>query len=104
MKAKVLLTGRPGCGKTILIKRVVKEFALPAGGFYTEEIRERGRIIPVADSKFLRVRTRTAKLLRDEFCRRSVSRIQLRPGLCRSDQWARWFTRGVRLAQGNFAR
>jgi len=39
---KILLTGRPGCGKTTLIKRVVKEVALPAGGFYTEEIRERG--------------------------------------------------------------
>ncbi len=39
---KILLTGRPGCGKTTLIKRVVREVALPAGGFYTEEIRERG--------------------------------------------------------------
>jgi len=39
---KILLTGRPGCGKTTLIQRVVKEMALPAGGFYTEEIRERG--------------------------------------------------------------
>jgi nucleoside-triphosphatase len=43
MKPKVLLTGRPGCGKTTLIKRVINELALPAGGFYTEEIRERGR-------------------------------------------------------------
>ena len=42
MKAKVLLTGRPGCGKTTLIKRVVNELALSAGGFYTEEIRQRG--------------------------------------------------------------
>jgi nucleoside-triphosphatase len=40
---KILLTGRPGCGKTTLIKRVVTELALPAGGFYTEEIRERGQ-------------------------------------------------------------
>jgi nucleoside-triphosphatase len=39
---KVLLTGRPGCGKTTLIKRVVDKLAPPAGGFYTEEIRERG--------------------------------------------------------------
>jgi len=39
---KILLTGRPDCGKTTLIKRVVKEVTLPAGGFYTEEIRERG--------------------------------------------------------------
>jgi nucleoside-triphosphatase len=42
VKPKVLLTGRPGCGKTTLIKRVVDELALPAGGFYTEEIRQRG--------------------------------------------------------------
>jgi nucleoside-triphosphatase len=41
MTQKILLTGRPGCGKTTLIKRVVNELALPAGGFYTEEIRER---------------------------------------------------------------
>ncbi len=42
MIRKLLLTGRPGCGKTTLIKRVVNKLALPAGGFYTEEIRERG--------------------------------------------------------------
>ena len=40
MMKNVLLTGRPGCGKTTLIKRVVEELALPAGGFYTEEIRQ----------------------------------------------------------------
>jgi nucleoside-triphosphatase len=40
---KILLTGRPGCGKTTLIERIVKQLARPAGGFYTEEIRERGR-------------------------------------------------------------
>jgi nucleoside-triphosphatase len=39
---KVLLTGRPGCGKTTLVRRMVKELAQSAGGFYTEEIRERG--------------------------------------------------------------
>jgi len=43
MTQKILLTGHPGCGKTTLIKRVVNELALPAGGFYTEEIRERGQ-------------------------------------------------------------
>lgn len=42
MKQKILLTGRPGCGKTTLIKQIVSDLALPAGGFYTEEIRERG--------------------------------------------------------------
>jgi nucleoside-triphosphatase len=46
---RILLTGRPGYGKTTLIKRVVDNLALPAGGFYSEEIRdsesvrERGR-------------------------------------------------------------
>jgi nucleoside-triphosphatase len=39
---KVLLTGRPGCGKTTLVKRVVKNLPQRAGGFYTEEIREGG--------------------------------------------------------------
>ncbi|PYK36728.1 MAG: hypothetical protein DME60_13840, partial [Verrucomicrobia bacterium] len=41
MTEKVLLTGRPGCGKTTLIKRVVSNLARRAGGFYTEEIRQR---------------------------------------------------------------
>jgi nucleoside-triphosphatase len=43
VKPKALLTGRPGCGKTTLIKRTMNELALPAGGFYTEEIRQHGQ-------------------------------------------------------------
>jgi len=39
---KVLLTGRAGCGKTTLIRRVVNNLPQPVGGFYTEEMRERG--------------------------------------------------------------
>jgi nucleoside-triphosphatase len=39
---KVLLTGRPGCGKTTLIKRVVNNLPQRAGGFYTEEIHDGG--------------------------------------------------------------
>jgi len=39
---KVLLSGRPGCGKTTLIKRVVSNLPRGAGGFYTEEIRDGG--------------------------------------------------------------
>jgi nucleoside-triphosphatase len=39
---KVLLTGRPGCGKTTLIKRVANNLPRSAGGFYTEEIRDSG--------------------------------------------------------------
>jgi nucleoside-triphosphatase len=42
MNDKVLLTGRPGCGKTTLIKRVAKNLSQRAAGFYTEEIRNRG--------------------------------------------------------------
>jgi len=37
-----LLTGRPGTGKTSLIKQVAAEFSSRAGGFYTEEIRSQG--------------------------------------------------------------
>jgi nucleoside-triphosphatase len=40
MTKKILLTGRPGCGKTTLVRRVVKEVAQSAGGFYAEEIRK----------------------------------------------------------------
>jgi nucleoside-triphosphatase len=42
MKSVYLLTGRPGTGKTSLIKQAVAELKGKAGGFYTEEIRSRG--------------------------------------------------------------
>ena len=42
MKRVYLLTGRPGTGKTSLIKRVVMALGGRAGGFYTEEIRSEG--------------------------------------------------------------
>jgi nucleoside-triphosphatase len=42
-KTAFLLTGRPGCGKTTLIRRLVEALGVPAGGFYTEEIRRGGR-------------------------------------------------------------
>jgi nucleoside-triphosphatase len=42
MKRVYLLTGRPGTGKTSLIKQAVAEMKGNAGGFYTEEIRSRG--------------------------------------------------------------
>jgi len=41
----VLLTGRPGIGKTTLIKRLIEATSLSKGGFYTEEVRERGQRI-----------------------------------------------------------
>ena len=42
MKQVYLHTGRPGTGKTSLIKQVAAEIKGRAGGFYTEEIRTRG--------------------------------------------------------------
>jgi nucleoside-triphosphatase len=42
MKPVYLLTGKPGTGKTSLIKQAVAELEVRAGGFYTEEIRIRG--------------------------------------------------------------
>ncbi len=41
--AKVLLTGRPGVGKTTVVLRTVELLRAVAGGFYTEEMREAGR-------------------------------------------------------------
>lgn len=43
MAKTILLTGKPGVGKTTVIKEVVRRLPGQAGGFYTEEIRERGR-------------------------------------------------------------
>jgi nucleoside-triphosphatase len=42
-KRAFLVTGHPGCGKTTLIRRLVDELGVPAGGFYTQELRTRGR-------------------------------------------------------------
>lgn len=39
----LLITGKPGCGKTTLIRVALARSRAGAGGFYTEEIRERGR-------------------------------------------------------------
>jgi nucleoside-triphosphatase len=43
MGKTILLTGRPRVGKTTIIKDVVSKLPGQAGGFYTEEMRERGR-------------------------------------------------------------
>lgn len=42
MRSVYLLTGKPGTGKTSLIKRALAGIKGKAGGFYTEEIRTRG--------------------------------------------------------------
>jgi nucleoside-triphosphatase len=42
MKRALLLTGKPGTGKTALIKEALAGTKVKAGGFYTEEIRTGG--------------------------------------------------------------
>ena len=39
----ILLSGRPGVGKTTLVREVTKSIDRKVGGFYTEEIREAGQ-------------------------------------------------------------
>lgn len=43
MARTVLLSGRPGIGKTTLIKKVIDSLPGRSGGFYTQEIRREGR-------------------------------------------------------------
>lgn len=43
MGRAILLTGRPGVGKTTIVRKVLARWEAGAGGFYTEEIREQGR-------------------------------------------------------------
>jgi len=42
MKRALLLTGKPGTGKTALIKEAIARIKVGGGGFYTEEIRAGG--------------------------------------------------------------
>jgi nucleoside-triphosphatase len=42
MKRALLLTGKPGTGKTALLKEALARTKVKGGGFYTEEIRARG--------------------------------------------------------------
>ena len=37
---KILITGRPGCGKTTLVETIARRFPAEAGGFLTREIRD----------------------------------------------------------------
>ncbi|HUS71134.1 MAG TPA: NTPase [Anaerolineae bacterium] len=43
MGRTILLTGHPGVGKTTIIREIAESLGDSAGGFYTAEIRERGR-------------------------------------------------------------
>lgn len=44
MEAKnILLTGPPRCGKSTVIEKLVKQIHRPVVGFFTREIREKGR-------------------------------------------------------------
>ena len=43
MGRTILLTGRPGVGKTTIIRDIAERLGNAAGGFYTAEIREGGR-------------------------------------------------------------
>lgn len=43
-----LLTGRPGVGKTTCLRAVLDLLRIPAGGFLTDEIRERGNRVGFA--------------------------------------------------------
>ncbi len=42
MIKNIFITGKPGCGKTTLIKEILKEIKIQARGFHTEEIRQKG--------------------------------------------------------------
>jgi nucleoside-triphosphatase len=41
-KRAYLLSGQPGCGKTTIIRKALAAAGPSAGGFYTEEVRDRG--------------------------------------------------------------
>ena len=38
----ILVTGRPGTGKSTLIRKVIEGLGVPAGGFVTAELRQTG--------------------------------------------------------------
>ena len=43
MHKNILFTGFPGCGKSTIIESIVRRLDSPATGFYTREIRSKGR-------------------------------------------------------------
>ena len=42
MGKSILLTGYPGCGKTTIIHNLISMLDCPMGGFFTQEIRDKG--------------------------------------------------------------
>lgn len=40
---RILITGKPGIGKTTVVRKVLERLPISYGGFYTEEIREKGK-------------------------------------------------------------
>ncbi len=43
MKKNILLTGPPRCGKSTLIEKIIQKIDRPMTGFFTREIKERGK-------------------------------------------------------------
>ncbi len=42
-KKNILVTGRPGCGKSTLIEKIAAGIKVPVTGFFTREVREKGK-------------------------------------------------------------
>jgi len=47
-KKNILFTGPPKCGKSTLIERLIQKIEIPATGFFTREIREKGKRVGFA--------------------------------------------------------
>jgi len=43
MKTNILITGPPGCGKSTLIEKVINRMEEPVTGFFTREIKDKGK-------------------------------------------------------------
>jgi nucleoside-triphosphatase len=56
---KIFISGKPGCGKTTLIKEIIKNLKCSFSGFITEEIRKNGR----TGFKIIDVKTRNETVL-----------------------------------------
>jgi hypothetical protein len=52
MTKNILVTGPPGCGKSTLIEKVVAIIQAPVAGFFTREIREKGKRVGFSVASF----------------------------------------------------